>query len=114
MPLDGEIGGGGGGGGRNVGVVKEGGGGRPVSMEEGGGGGGGEKAGILGSTSSAGGGGGGGRLSLVGLETVCKVGTDGGGTAMPRLDLQTRQKEKKPSATMSDVPAVRQRNSFRR
>lgn len=99
MPFDGEIGGGGGGGGRHVGEVKEGGGGRPVSMEEGGGGGGGG-AGILGSKSA--GGGGGGRVSAVGLEVVCKVGTDGGGTAMPRLDLH-RQDRKKSSAAMSIV-----------
>lgn len=83
MPFDGLIGGGGGGGGRDVGEVREGGGGRPASMEEGGGGGGG--AGTLGSKVAVGGGGGG-RLSLVELETVCKVGTEGGGTAMPRLD----------------------------
>lgn len=36
---------------------------------------------------------GGGRLLFVGLVTLRKVGTDGGGTAMPRLDLQTRQKQ---------------------
>lgn len=64
---------------------------------EGGGGGGGE--GIVGSKLAVGGGGGG-WLTLVGLETVCKVGTEGGGTAMPRLDLYTRDKENKPSAAV--------------
>lgn len=63
-------------------VMDGGGGGRLVSTEEAGGGGGG--GGILGSRSA--GGGGGSWLLSVGLETDCKVGTDGGGTAMPRLD----------------------------
>lgn len=65
MPFGGLIGGRGGGGGTHVGEVKEAGGGRPVPMEEG-------EAG-----------GGGGKLSLLRLETVGKVGTDGRGTAMP-------------------------------
>lgn len=94
MPFDGLVASGGGGGGRHVGEVKEGGGGRPASMEEGGGGGA--------ETRSALGGGGGGRPSLVGLVTVCRVGTDGGGTAMPRLDLYTRPKENRTSATVSN------------
>lgn len=30
----------------------------------------------------------------VGLLTDCKVGTEGGGTAIPRLDLHSREREK--------------------
>lgn len=77
---------GGGGGGRDVGDIKEGGGGNPVSVAGGGGGGGG--AVLLGSEVPAGGG-----EALVSLElaTVCRGGTEGGGTAMPRLLLHSGQ-----------------------
>lgn len=55
----------------------------------GGGGGGGDGAVLLGSGVAAGG-------VLVSLEvaTVCREGTEGGGTAMPRLLLHSRQGEK--------------------
>lgn len=84
--------GGGGGGGRDVGEVKEVVRGNPVSVAGGGGGGGG--AVVLGSKKPAGGGGGGVTVSA----TVCKMGTEGGGTAMPRLDLHSGQGEKTFSA----------------
>lgn len=80
---------GGGGGGRDVGDVKEGGRGNPVSVAGGGGGGGGGGGAVLlGSEVPAGGGG-----ALVSLElaTVCREGTEGGGTAMPRLLLHSGQ-----------------------
>lgn len=77
-----------------MGEVIEGGAGRSVSIAEGGGGGGGGGEGTLGFKLLAGGGGGGGKQSLAALETVGKVGTEGGGTAKPRLELHsTRRKQ---------------------
>lgn len=71
--------GGGGGGGMDVGEIMEGGARKPESTG-GGGGGGGDTLRL------SEGGGGGAWLSQVEFGTVGKVGTEGGGTAMPRLE----------------------------